>query len=39
MPWLRWQLTTQWAFATMLLAYFGLLYMSSGFSEFIYFQF
>ena len=39
MPWLRWQPTTRWALATMLLAYFGLLYMSSGFSEFIYFQF
>jgi alginate O-acetyltransferase complex protein AlgI len=39
MPWLRWQPTTRWALAMTLVAYFGLLYMSSGFSEFIYFQF
>jgi D-alanyl-lipoteichoic acid acyltransferase DltB (MBOAT superfamily) len=39
MPWLRWQPTRRWALATVLVAYFGMLYMSSGFSEFIYFQF
>jgi alginate O-acetyltransferase complex protein AlgI len=39
MPWLRWQPTTQWALATVIVAYYGMLYMSSGFSEFIYFQF
>jgi alginate O-acetyltransferase complex protein AlgI len=39
MRWLRWEPTTRWALATTLVAYFGLLYMSSGFSEFIYFQF
>jgi D-alanyl-lipoteichoic acid acyltransferase DltB (MBOAT superfamily) len=39
MPWLRWQPTTRWAVAMTIVAYFGMLYMSSGFSEFIYFQF
>jgi alginate O-acetyltransferase complex protein AlgI len=39
MRWLRWQPTRLWALAMTIVAYFGLLYMSSGFSEFIYFQF
>ena len=39
MPWLRWQPTTRWMLGTLVVAYYGALYMSSGFSEFIYFQF
>jgi hypothetical protein len=39
MPWLRWQPTTRWMLGTLGVAYYGALYMSSGFSEFIYFQF
>jgi hypothetical protein len=39
MPYLRWQPTRRWAVAMTIVAYFGMLYMSSGFSEFIYFQF
>jgi len=39
MPWLRWQPNTWWGLATVVVAYCGILYMSGGFSEFIYFQF
>ena len=39
MLWLRWRPTMRWALASVVVAYFGMLYMSSGFSEFIYFQF
>lgn len=39
MAWLRWQPNAWWALVTMSVAYCGALYMSNGFSEFIYFQF
>ena len=39
LPWLRWQPTIWWALATVAVAFYGMLYISRGFSEFIYFQF